>query len=324
MELLPWLIAAAMVITFVLAARGLARGDRDRRAAIDQVARDLRLRFEPGRRHEPPCAKGLLGGHSVWVESSVGSQMSSSTRIAITSRLPAGLSVKKRERHIPPDQSVPSGGVQTGEPGFDRSFVVVGARPVEVLARLGHRSRAAIREAIEDRGIRVQGGELGWSRDWAGESPAPSALVAKAEELRELADALTEHAGRPARALLHHAFEDPHVGCRRRTLEALLTELGDSPEATEALERAEGDSDCVIRYLAARQRGEEGLEVIRRLVLSHELPPAQRREGAAMLAGRLGGGLSLSHEEAGGGELSFEPRGAGGLSPVDRSEDDPT
>jgi hypothetical protein len=198
-----------------------------------------------------------------------------------------------------------------GIDAFDEKFLLKGRRDVAVLARLGYRSRVAMMQAIGKHGVKVRKGQVEWVE--SGLINDREKLLAVSAVMIELADALTEHSGRPAQALLHHAFHDKHPRFRRRSLEALLTELGRSHEASQALEQAEVDPDAGIRFLAARQRGEAGLDTIHGLLSERDLPAEMREEAAALLGPRFGGGLSLS-SEAQAGELSMQRADEGALS----------
>jgi len=148
-------------------------------------------------------------------------------------------------------------------------------------------------------------GAVAWTTD--GKATDPDEMERVSLAVLKLARALGEHRGPPARGLLHHAFHDPEIEFRRRALEALLAELPRSFEAKEALPLAEQDPDPVIRFLAARHRGE--LETVRAL-LGEGLPEEQAAEAKRMLASRLAGGLSVAAERDGGLSVQGAEEGA--------------
>ncbi len=284
-------------------------------AALRRVADELDLDYESGGWLGIPRAAGRIGDHGYALDSWVGSpgdEPKVCARIAVEARLPEGLELRKEGRISSFVRSLSRTDIQVGDPTFDDRFFVEGDRDVAVLARLGHRARRALLEASEAFDVQVRQGKLVWIAD--GLLNDKDVLLHVSRVLLELADALTEHAGRPAQALLHHAFHDEHLGFRRKALEALLEHQGRSHEAAEALERAGQDQDPGIRFLAARHRGEAGLAAIQALLTEGGLPASMREEALAVLGPRVGGGLSLDAAGAQDGELSLQRGDEGALS----------
>lgn len=308
-------IVVAAIVVFALWASN--KSAQKWRVALQQVATVLGIGHEPGSWLKGAYSAGDVGDHHYKLDSytvSTGKSSQTFTRIVLKTQLPEGLELKKEGLLSGFAKAFVGEDVQVGIEAFDDKFLLKGRRDVAVLARLGYRSRVAMMGAIGKHGVKVRKGQLEWIE---------SGLVNDAEKLLqvtgamlELADALLEHSGRPAQALLHHAFQDKHPKFRRRALEALLAELPRSHEATDALDRAQRDPDPGIRFLAARHRGEEGLDTIHALLSEGGLPREMREEATALLGPRFGGGLSLSAEGR-AGELSLQRAEEGALSEVE-------
>jgi hypothetical protein len=254
---------------------------------------------------------GRVQGFEVEVATS-GDSNGQSTRIEVAAGLPRSLNLRV-------EHGLDFGAdVQAGIHAFDQRFRLAGRRDIAVLARLGDRTRQAMWAAVHEHGVSIRDGVIRWRTQ--GTVLDADKLKAVVPAMIELAAALRQHGDRPAVELLHHAFEDPDLLFRRRCLEALLDSLRQSPEAEQALERAEQDPDPGIRYLAARERGD--LDAIHALVDSGELPSAMR-SGAIMLLGpRYGGGLSIADEGQEGG-LSLQADAEGALSEAREAEPPP-
>jgi len=306
--LLTWFVAGMCLLTLAsLVYSRLTRRAPSPVLRLDQLARSLGFESVRARRARPAAVLGEVAGLPFRLESLVdqaGGVHHPSIRITVEG-LPAGLTLGLEG----PARAWRREDIQAGLADFDRLFRMEARRDVELLARLGERTRLAMVEAIAACDARVGGGAITWES--SGRPLDPDDVERTVRAILELADALAEHAGPPARGLLHHVRHDPEPEFRRRALEALLRELPRSFEAKEALPLAEEHPDPALRYLAARQRGEAGLATIRALV-AEGLPEELAEEARALLAPQHGGGLSLSEQP--GGALSLDRGGEGGLS----------
>ena len=315
MEALLVVPVAILAIAVVVVALWLSSKTMEKwRDTLQTVATELGISHDPGTWLKAASSSGQIGEHHYKLDSytvSSGKSSQTFTRIVLDVSLPSELELKKEGMLSGLAKAFVGEDVQVGIEAFDEKFLLKGRRDVAVLARLGYRSRVAMMKAIGKHGVKVRKGQVEWIGNGLVNDAARLLDISRA--MLELADALTEHSGRPAEALLHHAFHDKHPRFRRRALEALLTELGRSHEAAEALTRAEQDPDPGVRFLAARQRGEPGLDTIHALLSEQGLPAEMREEAAALLGPRFGGGLSLS-SDAQAGELSLQHAEEGALS----------
>ena len=283
--------------------------------AISEVGHTLDVSGTPGTRFRQGSLQGLVGASHLELRTGVRDVERAGppvTRLRVYAGLPEELYLEVEGRR-------PSRDVRVGIEAFDARFCLHGGGDAALLARLGHRSRAAIAAAVGRHGVRVRGGKIEWTQ--SGVCHDPARLLAVARAALELAEALSEHDGATEEALLHHAFHDPHPRFRRAALAALIEHVGSSPAAGEALDRAPTDPDVGIRYLAARQRGEAGLETIRQL-LREGLPEDLRGDAAALLGPGWGGGLTLV-DDAPDGSLSLEQGQEGALSAARRAAEKP-
>jgi hypothetical protein len=142
-------------------------------------------------------------------------------------------------------------------------------------------------------------------------------LSAQVELLKELAEALTEFAHRPAAGLLHHATEDPEPTYRARCFQALLSDFPASDEAAQALVFAADSTDLNFQFIYQRHQEKPNLDVIAGLIRSGELDEQLHLAAKDMLEGHFAGGLSLGSDEDIGG-LSVAQDDSGALSePID-------
>ncbi len=315
MEALLFIPLALLVVAIVVFAIWASSKAMEKwRNTLQAVAAELDIAYDAGTWLKPSFSAGAVGEHQYKLDSytvSTGKSSQTYTRIVLDTRLPGQLDLKKEGLLSGFAKAFVGEDIQVGIDDFDERFLLKGRRDVAVLARLGFRSRKAIRGAIGRYGVKVAKGQLTWYE--GGLCTDTEKLMAISRAMLELADALTEFSGPPARALLHHAFEDEVPAFRRRALEGLLTELGRSDEARQALARAADDPDPGIRYVAARHQGEAGLDTIHALLTEGGLPEEMRGEAAALLGPRYGGGLSLSAEAQAGG-LSMQQAEEGALS----------
>ena len=273
-------VAFLVVAVIVIALWASSKAMEKWRATLEAVGTELGVIYDAGTWLKPASSEGPIGEHQYKLDSytvSTGKSSQTFTRIVLGVHLPTELELKKEGLLSGFAKAFVGDDVQVGIDAFDEKFLLKGRRDVAVLARLGYRSRVAMMQAIGKHGVKVRKGQVEWVE--SGLINDREKLLAVSAVMIELADALTEHSGRPAQALLHHAFHDKHPRFRRRSLEALLTELGRSHEASQALEQAEVDPDAGIRFLAARQRGEAGLDTIHGLLSERDLP-AEMREHA--------------------------------------------
>jgi hypothetical protein len=320
----------ALLIVFIaiLCAIGLAAaviyGAKAKEAwqtALRSVADQFGVAYDPGTWLRGSSVEGNVDGRHYKLDTftvSTGKSSQTYTRIVLDTELPKGLELKKEGIFSGLAKTFVGDDVQVGIDRFDDEFLLKGRRDVAVLARLGLRSRKAMWTAVREHGVKLKNGQLAWVV--GGMVSDLDRLLSVSESMFELAGALAEHSERPAVALLHHAFSDPDMRFRRRCLAALIDDMPRAPETADALQRAAGEDDPGLRFLAAAAQGAPGLPTIKTLLADERLPQEMRERGATLLGPQYGGGLSIATDEGQGGELSLQADADGGLSEAREAE----
>lgn len=167
-------------------------------------------------------------------------------------------------RRSPPvfGMSLPEKGLETGDPGFDRQYVVNGD-PLVAYAVLDADTRE---ELIRD-GITVEPG--GRVRTILSNHERPDRAEQMAASLRPLL-AFCHRFVEPEhldRAVARNLEREPEAGVRRRALALLVAGRPDHPATQAAVRASLADRDDEVRLIAARAVGTEGREVLRALAL---------------------------------------------------------
>jgi len=287
--------------------------------SVKAVADALQLQVDPGSFTRSASAYGLRGPFSVKVNSytvKTGDGAQVYSQVVVGTDLPRSLRFKKEGMFSGFKKVFTGADVEVGMERFDDAFLLEGRRELDVLSRMGARSRSAIWRAIGTSGAELKDGKITWTT--RGHVKDGARLIATARGLLNLATALSDHPGGNAVALLEHIKNDPSARFRRTCLEAMLDKLPKAPETAEAVEFAAADADPGMRYLAASSLGPAGHEIIRALLREGNLPEDLRGEAAALLGPGYGGGLALAPEapDAAGGLAIKHEAGEGALSEV--------
>jgi hypothetical protein len=286
-------------------------------AALRAISGDWEAEVRPASLLVKPRLVAEVHGHGLVIELVDSEDSQVQTHIIVSVTLPPHLTIGLEGVVSGLRRFFGQGDIRIGVEGIDQRYLLRAARDEHVLTRLGARTRRAIVLTVGAHGVELKEGVLRWKRD--GQVSNPDELQARADELIELADALTDRTGTDSQMLLRHAFEhpDPELGFRRACFELLLRQFPDSEAASAALTAALQDPSPVLRFVGARHRGADGLPLLRELVRGGALPEALRVEAVALLGSSHGGGLALAVEDEGAGGLSLEGGAArGGLSKV--------
>jgi hypothetical protein len=226
------------------------------------------------------------------------------TRMVLTPLEPLQISIGPERSRWDLTRPFRSADVQVGIPTFDNSYLLQGADPADVLSRMGAKTREAMDATLKPYGAVMKNGSFrvdlkGWVVD-------EEALIDCFDAITALGEALIDHPGSNAEALLQHALTtpDPDVRFRRNCLKMLLADYPASVPAGHARRLGAVDQDAGMRFLVARLRGTDGLADVRALAACGELPEDLQAAAVALLSPHHGGALAL--EEAEAGALSVE------------------
>ncbi len=307
--------AVVLLAVFASAFHGM-KLNRQFPGELKRIAAELRLTFQSGSSRWEPWAEGSLDGRNLMISRHLEDD-SNHTRIELALPLASrpfvgaeGIGSRLSARLGSPD-------IQIGVADFDAAVVIQGTHVPDIVARSDHRSRRAIRRLVT-----TQGGELreGALRRRIQANASRAEIVATIDRMREVARCLTRAGDRPAASLLGNALTDPDpdLGYRLRCLDLLFEHYPRSAQAKDARRIGiHADHPAEIRFLVARQLGEDGLPLVRELMASDALPDDLRAIGRALLGDRAMGRLAVSEEEADrGGELAVVAARDGALSKV--------
>ena len=253
-------------------------------------------------------------------------------RVRLWSPIPQTLTIRREHIYSKLGQKLFGSDLQAGLEVFDDVFVLKGLPELEILALLSHRTRKALWTTVLEHGGRIDDGQVresgsmgkhywfgGEEHFWfSGETGASPELLAtlheRAEDMMELAEAITERSGPPAPHLLHHAFEDPERAFRHRCFEALISRLSTTPEAEEARRRGAVSTDPALRLIVELNSEDPNLDLLAELLREGGLPDPLKTRALARLGRQNAGSLSLEKEPVDGALSVSETAGEGALT----------
>ncbi len=163
-----------------------------------------------------------------------------------------------------------------GDPKFDDIAKVAGPE-VFLRAALGSEERRTLERDVLSSGGGLKEGRL--RVEFRGVHGGGDWMVGRIRRILDLASSLTLKPADVPPRLLHQATADPDFGVARECARLLLDRFGDTPEATEALERLRSHQDPELRLLALSRGSVEDLDAIRALACSQRVGGEARVRG---------------------------------------------
>lgn len=294
-------LAGIVLLTLALLGGALGWDLRSRRRlepALQRLGGTHGLALAHARMFSGPALRGVVNHDSVRVYFEDDGEGNSTTVVEVLPAHPAPVDIALEGRASRLTKLVLGDDVQVGLPAFDARYLLKAADPADLLSRLGARGRDALDRGVGHHGGQVKNGAI--TIRSKGRLKDPGQISDQIDAALELASALSDHPGHHADALLRHAFEDPDPRYRHRCLRMLFQDYPRSGAGQEGLRRALIDPSPAVRFLAAKEQGPAGHELLRTLLADDALPHDLAGQARAILGVAHAGGLALSRPHEGG------------------------